>query len=293
MTIGFMDIVPQLIVNSIIAGSVYALMAIGFNLIFGATKFFNLTHGIFSVVGAYTVFVAGRWFGLPWYVSIPLGVVVAGIAGVVLDQTLFLTLRRRRATNMVLLVASLGAFTSLQALLAIAFSNQFQQLAPPSASPSLFHIGSAVFTQTQLFLFISMLGVWAAIFLLLRYTRFGKAVRAVSDDGEVAQMVGIDTNQIIRNLFCIGAAIAGLAGIFVGYDSGISPTMGFGLLLKGIIAAIIGGMGSLSGGVVGGLFLGFSENFGNWKIAGEWKDAIAFVVLLLFLWFRPKGIFRR
>lgn len=288
-----MDIVPQLIVNSIIAGSVYALMAIGFNLIFGATRFFNLAHGIFSVVGAYTVFIAGRWFGLPWYASVPLGIMIAGLSGIALNQILFLTLRRRRATNMVLLVASLGAFTALQALLAIAFSNQFQQLDLPfSAGPSLFYIGTAVFTQTQLFLFLSILGVWAVIFCILRYTRFGKAVRAVSDDGEVAQMVGIDTNRIIRDLFFLGGMIAGLAGIFVGYDSGISPTMGFSLILKGIIAAIIGGMGSLPGGVIGGLFLGFAENFGNWKIGGEWKDAIAFVVLLLFLWFRPKGIFR-
>lgn len=287
-----MDIVAQLIVNSIIAGSVYALMAIGFNLIFGATRFFNLTHGIFSVFGAYTVFFAQRWLHWPGYIGIPLGLLVAGASGVLLDRTLFFPLRRRRATTMVLLVASLGTFTALQALFAIVFSSQFQQLAPPTATPDLFHIGSAIFTPTQLYLFLSTLVVGGALFFALRYTRFGKAVRAVSDDGEVAQMVGIDTDQIIRRLFFLGAIIAGLAGIFIGYDIGIHPTMGFQLLLKGIIAAIIGGLGLLPGGIVGGFLLGFAENFGNWKIAGEWKDAIAFFILLLFLWFRPRGLFR-
>ncbi|MCX6715691.1 MAG: branched-chain amino acid ABC transporter permease, partial [Candidatus Taylorbacteria bacterium] len=124
-------------------------------------------------------------------------------------------------------------------------------------------------------------------------TMFGKAVKAVGDDEEVAKIVGINTPRIIGWVFGIGSAIAGLAGILVGFDTGIEPTMGLSLLLKGVIASIIGGIGNVYGGVLGAFLLGFIENFGIWKISGEWKDAIAFAVLILFLLFRPQGILRR
>ena len=121
---------------------------------------------------------------------------------------------------------------------------------------------------------------------------FGKSVRAVSDDEEVAKIVGINTERVIGWIFFIGSAVAGLAGILVGFDTGIQPTMGLNLLLKGIIAAIVGGVGNIWGALLGAILLGFVENFGIWKISGEWKDAIAFVLLILFLIFRPKGIIK-
>jgi branched-chain amino acid transport system permease protein len=109
----------------------------------------------------------------------------------------------------------------------------------------------------------------------------------------VAKIVGINTKKVIGWVFVIGSAIAGLAGILIGFDTGIEPTMGMSLLLKGVIASIIGGIGNVYGGVLGAFFLGFIENFGIWKISGEWKDAIAFGVLIIFLLFRPQGILRK
>ena len=120
-----------------------------------------------------------------------------------------------------------------------------------------------------------------------------EVIKAISDDEEVAKIVGINTNKIIGRVFFIGSAIAGLAGILTGFDIGIEPTMGMSLLLKGVIASIIGGVGSVYGGVIGAFLLGFVENFGIWKISGEWKDAIAFSVLILFLLFRPNGILKK
>ena len=122
---------------------------------------------------------------------------------------------------------------------------------------------------------------------------FGKSVRAVSDDEEVSKIVGINTNRVIGIVFFIASAAAGLAGILFAYDTALEPTMGMPLLLKGVIAAIIGGVGNLWGGVIGAFLLGFIENFGIWKISGEWKDAIAFAVLILFLIFRPRGIMNK
>ena len=288
-----MQIISQLIINSIIAGAIYSLVALGFNFIYGATKFFNLAHGVMAAIGGYIVFYFGITLGLDIYLSVAIGVLLAGLIGYGSDKLVYLPLRKRKASNMVLLVASLGVFTALQAIIAILFTSQFQVLYRNIASQRIFNIFGGSITQTQSVILISAIAVFAILVLLLKYTVFGKAVRAISDDEEVAKIVGINTDKIIGRVFFIGSATAGLAGILVGFDTGIEPTMGLPLLLKGVIAAIVGGIGNIYGGVLGAFLLGFLENFGIWKISGEWKDAIAFALLILFLLFKPQGIIKR
>lgn len=297
-----MSIVPQLIVNSIIAGSIYSLVALGFNLIYGTTRFFNLAHGVLAAVGGYVVFYLTKsgMLGSPEMPLIPailLGALVAGIIGYLLDKSIFLQLRKRKASSMVFLVASLGAMTAIQAIIAIIFSSQFQTLSVGSGFGSgetkVYEFLGGVITEVQVVILISAIIIMLVLGWVLKKTRFGKAVRAVSDEEDVAKIVGIDTNKIISKIFFIGSAIAGYAGIMVGLDTGIEPTMGLSLLLKGVIASIIGGVGNIFGGVLGAFVLAFVENFGIWKISGEWKDAIAFIVLIIFLIFRPQGILKK
>lgn len=288
-----MDILTQLIVNSIIAGAVYALIALGFNLIYGVTKFFNLAHGVISAIGGYAVFYFAKTLGLDIYVSVILGVVLAGLVGYGLDKFIYLSLRKRKASNMALLVASLGAMTALQAVIAILFTSRYKTLSQNIGTQKLFDIFGGVITQTQLVIILATVLVMVGFVLLLYKTQFGKAVRAISDDEEVSRIVGINTNKIIGYVFFIGSAVSGLAGILVGFDTGIGPTMGLNLLLKGVIASIVGGVGNIYGGVLGAFLLGFVENFGIWKISGEWKDAMAFALLIVFLIFRPRGIMNK
>jgi branched-subunit amino acid ABC-type transport system permease component len=288
-----MDILPQIIANSIIAGSVYALVAMGFSLIFGATKFFNLAHGVLAAIGGYAVFYFAKTLGLPVGAAIAIGIALAAAVGWLLEIGIYRRLRLRKASSMVLLVASLGAFTALQAVVAILFTSQFRTLANLIGETRIIHIGTAVITDIQAWIIASALVLVAGLWLLLTKTSFGRAVRAVSDDEEVSKIVGINTERIIGYVFIIGSAIAGLAGVLVGFDTGIEPTMGLPLLLKGVIAAIVGGMGNVYGAFLGAYLLGFAENFGIWHISGEWKDAIAFVILILFLLFKPEGILGR
>lgn len=288
-----MEIVPQLILNSIIAGSIYALIALGFNFVYGATKFFNLAHGVMAAIGGYAVFYFAKTLGLNLYFAVILGVALAGIVGYGLDKFIYLPLRKRKASNMVLLVASLGAMTALQAVIAILFTSRFKTISQNIGTQKLFEVLGGVITQTQLIIILVTALILAGLVFLLYKTQFGKAVRAISDDEEVARIVGINTNKIIGYVFFIGSALAGLAGILVGFDTGIEPTMGLGLLLKGVIASVIGGVGNIYGGVLGAFLLGFVENFGIWKISGEWKDAIAFTLLIVFLIFRPRGIMNK
>ncbi|MBI4087116.1 branched-chain amino acid ABC transporter permease [Candidatus Kaiserbacteria bacterium] len=286
-----MDIIPQLVVNSIIAGAIYSMVALGFNLIYGTTKFFNLAHGTVAAIGGYTVFYLSKSLDFPVLPSVIVGVLFAGCIGYLVDKSVFRALRKKKASGMVFLVASLGVMTALQALVAILFSSQFQTLSVGSAK--VYQVFGGVITQVQAIILLCVLLIMAGLTLLLRFTRFGKAVRATSDEEEVAKIVGINTNKIIGRVFFLGSAIAGLSGILVGFDTGIEPAMGLSLLLKGVIASIIGGIGNVYGGVLGAFLLGFIENFGIWKISGEWKDAIAFGVLLIFLLFRPQGLIKK
>jgi len=288
-----MEILPQLVVNSIIAGSIYALVALGFNLIFSVTKFFNLAHGVIAAVGGYVVFFLTKTLGAGVAISVIVGIFAAGLLGFLLDKIIYLPLRRRKASNMVLLVASLGAFTVLQAVLAMLFTSQFQTLSRGGTKVYELFGGQAVMTEIQVLTLVLATLLFLGLAALLKYTMFGKAVKAIGDDEDVAKIVGINTDKVIGYVFFIGSAIAGLAGILVGFDTGIEPTMGLPLLLKGIIASVIGGIGSLGGGMLGAFLLGFIENFGIWKISGEWKDAVAFLLLILFLIFRPTGIVKK
>ncbi len=283
-----MSIVPQLVANSIIAGALYAMLALGFNLIFSTVKFFDIGYGVMTVVGGYTVFFLTSKAGVPLLIAIAAAMLFTGLVGYLVYRLVYAPLRARHASNMVMLVASLGVLTMIQAVVAITFGSQFQPLG--NATVGTLIIGGAAITYTQLWVLGSAILLMGILGLVLKRTMFGQAVRAISDNEEVARIVGINTKRVISKVFFIGSAIGGLSGIFWGLDTGIEPTSGLALLLKAIIAAIIGGVGNVYAGVLGAFILGFAENFGIWKISGEWKDAIAFGLLILFLIFRPKGL---
>ncbi len=285
-----MEIAVQITLNAIIAGALYALVALGFNLIYSTTRFFDLGYGALAAVGAYAMYYFYKLQGFPLLPSLFLSIVVAGVLGLVIERVVYRPLRARKASSTVLLVASLGVLTVVQAVTAILFTSQFQTLSRGVALEQTFQIWGGIITQTQAIILCAGLLIMIGLALSLKYTLFGKAVRAVSDDEEVSKIVGINSEKIIAIVFFIGSAIAGVAGIAVGFDTGIDPTMGMQLLLKGVIASIIGGVGNIYGGVLGAFLLAFIENAGAWHFSGEWKDAIAFGVLIVFLLFRPQGI---
>lgn len=288
-----MEIVPQLIINSLISGSLYTLLALGFTLTFAAVRFFNFSHGSFAVIGAYIAFALIKRADVNPFIASIIAVIATGFIGVLLERLIFSRLRNKKSKTLVMMVASIGVLTCIQAILSLIFTNQFQTLANVHYPAKLFHIGSGVVTEYQITALIVACTATIGLLLVLRYTLIGKAIRALSDDEEVAQIVGINTNLVIMLIFFISASIAGLAGIIGGFDTGFDPAQGLHLFLKGVIAAIIGGLGSVSGALAGSFLLGFAENFGIWKIAAEWKDAIAFVLLIIFLLFRPQGLFKK
>jgi len=290
----------QLIANGIIAGSIYALVALGFTVIYRTVRFFHFAHGVIYALGAYLAYSVLRITYSPstssgqagiaeWGIAILAGIIGAGVLGVLIDRLVYLPLRRRKAPNLVFLIASFGIFIFIQNLLQLIYGAQILTLRTGPVKEGHHFLG-AVITNTQILILAASAALCFGLWLFVKKTKLGKAMRAVADDRIAASVVGVNPERIILAVFAIGSALAGAAGILISLETDIEPTMGMNAILKGIIASIIGGIGSIPGAMLGGLFLGIAENLGIWKISAGWKDCIAFVILIIFLLFRPGGI---
>jgi branched-chain amino acid transport system permease protein len=285
----------QLVANGIAAGCIYALVALGFTVVYRTVRFFHFAHGAVYAAGAYAAYATMQLVSpgvggavSSWVVA----VVVASVVGVAVDRLVYRPLRTRKAPSLILLIASFGVFICIQNLLQLIFGPQILTLRTGPVKEG-HHVFGAVATDVQIAIIAVSLVVLAGLWVLESRTRVGKAMRAVADDSLAAGAVGINPERIILWSFVIGSALAGLAGILISYETNIEPTMGFHIFFKGIIAAIIGGIGSIPGAALGGLFLGLAENLGIWKLPAMWKDAIAFALLIVFLLVRPQGILGR
>lgn len=285
-----MEFFVQILINSLIAAATYTLVGFGFLLMYRTTKFFNLAYDAIIAIGGYAflLFAQRLELGMTW--GIVLGVLVTGAFSFFSELFVFRPLRRRGSSGAVLLIASLGLGIFSIGLISFLFTSQFQALHDNTVPFEAFTIFGGVLTSVQLALIVVAAVVSLVLLLALRFTLFGKAVRAIADDSEVAAVVGIPVDTIISGVFFVSGMIAGSVGILQGLALGVEPTMGLLFLFGGIIAALVGGVDSFVGVPLGALLLALAENFGILFIGGEWKAAIAFVVLLLFLVLRPRGI---
>ena len=278
----------QLIINGTIAGSIYALIATGFIVIYRTVKFFHLAHGVVYTAGAYFAYTLIISLHLNFVLSFFLSIALAAILGIGIDRLVYYPLRQRNASNLVFLIASFGVFIFIQNLIQLIYGAQILTIRTGPIKEGHHFIG-AVITDIQIMILVVSVIFMLLLWFFIQRTKLGKAMRAVSDDPVAANVVGINPEKIILTSFAIGSALAGAAGILISFETNIEPTMGFTAILKGIIASIIGGIGSIPGAVIGGFFLGLAENLGIWKIQAGWKDAIAFGILIVFLLIRPWG----
>ncbi len=225
---------------------------------------------------------------LSWVVSC----LLAGMVGLALYRGLYVQIIQRTRSRLIMLVASLGVLLALTALTVIVFESAPRPL-PDVFGSTPWELGGATIKGFNVFTIGVAIAAFVGLLLLLKRTAFGKSVRAIGDDEEVAKIVGINTTVVIAIIFFLGAVFAALAGLLSGHDTAIQPRMGLLLLLKGWIASVVGGIGNLYGAIVGGFALGMIEQFGIWSLAGEWKDVISFGVLILFLSFWPSGLLPR
>ena len=247
---------------------------------------------IAAALGAWCGFLVSGEPGSKLYLSWAVSCLLAGVVGLALYRGLYVYMRERSRSPLIMLVASLGILLAITAATTIVFQSAPRPL-PDAFGVSSWTVSGAYIKGFNVFTIGVALAGFVGLLLLLRMTTFGKAVRAIGDDEEVSKVVGINTTVIIAAVFFIGAMFAALAGLLSGHDTAIQPRMGLLLLLKGWIASVVGGLGNLYGALVGGFALGMIEQFGIWDLAGEWKDVISFILLILFLSFWPRGLIPR
>ncbi len=284
-----MEYFLQIGVQTLMIASLYAIIALGYNLLYSMNRFFDMTYAGYMVIGAYGYFgVQTLQLGLIGTTLLTL-VLTASFA-YVCERLLFERLRERKSTPVVLMVASLGLLTVIQGIIALIFTSNIQVL---RSTDVVLHIGAVVLTDIHVATIVCAIALYGIAWYVLKHTKFGVRFRAVSDNEELAKASGIEVLKIRRIGVIVASIIGAIAGILYGMDTSIEPLMGLGLLFKGIIAAIIGGLGSITFGIAGAILLATSENVAVWFISGEWKDAVAFLILILVLLIRPQGILQK
>ncbi|MBI1927591.1 branched-chain amino acid ABC transporter permease [Candidatus Poribacteria bacterium] len=280
--------VSQFLLNGLIAGSAYALIALSFALIYISTQFFHFAHGAVFAWGAYFGYTCYMLFKFPLWITMPLAIAASAGLGIALEAGIYCPLRRRGATGLVLLLASLGLYVGLQNLISLLFGDETKSLRGGEVTKGIAIFGAHI-TPIQLWLIFTSVAFFTLIWAVLKFTKFGKALRAISSDAELALVHGIDADRVILGAFALGSALARLAALLIAQDVDMTPTMGLNALMMGIVAMIVGGIGSVPGTWLGGMLLGLAQHLGVWKIGSQWQDAIAFAILLLFLLLRPQG----
>jgi branched-chain amino acid transport system permease protein len=288
----------QLVVIGLIMSSIIALGAIGLTLVYGILKFANFAHGDLMTVGAYIAFLtfAGGGhigplsFGYGMIVGILAAMLVVGVMSVVIDRLVYRPLRHRNAGLVILAMASLGMAIIVRSLVYLGWGPDQRFYTPGLQYAHQFPFGIAL-KPDQMFIGATAIVSVALIYLLLYRTKLGKAMRATADNMELAKVAGIDTERVVIATWAIGGSLAGLAGVLLGIQSHLMPEMGFIFILPLFAAAILGGVGSPHGALVGALIVGISQEVSTEWISPAYKPAIAFILLFAILLIRPRGIF--
>lgn len=284
----------QQLINALTLGSVYALFALGFTLVFGVLEVINLSHGAVFMVGAYVALVAVTRLGLSIWLALPLAMIASGILGLLIDQIVLKPLRARKAHHLMPMIATIGVAILLTSLAQGLFGAEVSRFPFGTIPDRSFQLASVHLTALQLGIVLVSFALMASLVLVLKRTRLGKAVRAVAENAQTSYLLGIDVDGIFRLVSFVAAALGGGAGVLIGLSfNAIFPFMGQPLLPKGVAVIILGGMGDVRGAMAGGLFLGMVEVMSVAYLSSGYRDAIAFGLLFLILLVRPSGMFGR
>jgi branched-chain amino acid transport system permease protein len=292
-----LDFFIQQFINGLTTGGIYALIALGYTMVYGVMKLINFAHGELFTLGAFLGFTILVTFGIAGVVGPALGlaisiIAVSGLAagaGHLLERVAYRPLRH--SDRLAAVVSALGASIFLQNAIMIAWGSQYRAYPArllPAVSVSIF--GQPV-PLIRILVFASAVALMFLLWLFINRTRIGLAIRAAAIDQGAAKLMGIDVSKVIAVVFVIGPALGGLAGLMAGLLYGqINFNMGQLYGLKAFTAAIIGGIGNIQGAMIGGILLGLVESLGAAYVSVAWKDAITFVVLIMILVVRPTGL---
>ncbi len=289
----------QQLVNGLSLGAIYALIALGYTMVYGILRLINFAHGDVYMVGAFVGYYVGRVLNTgqsgasPWGLDFILGMgasmLVCALLGFVLERTAYRPLRKAPRLNA--LITAIGISLLLENLGQLVFGADPKDF-PPLIARTSYSVGNVVFSNIQIIIIVTSVALMLALQYIVHRTRMGTAMRAVSFSHDAAGLMGINIHRVISFTFVLGSALAAAAGIMTGlYNPKIDPLMGIMPGLKAFVAAVLGGIGNVPGAIVGGLIMGIAETLTVGYLSSTYRDAITFVILVAVLLFRPTGLF--
>ncbi|SFL83170.1 branched-chain amino acid ABC transporter permease [Pelosinus propionicus] len=278
----------QQLINGISLGSIYALIALGYTMVYGIIKLINFAHGDIYMVGAYVAFFATTTLKLSFLPALVVSMVVAAIVGMTIERLAYRPLRK--APRIAILITAIGVSLLLE------YGGMLLVTPQPRTFPALFesqvyNFGNIVVNSQQVIILAISVVLMIILTFVVQRTKIGKAMRAVSFDTDAARLMGIDVDRVISITFAIGSALAAAAGMLVGvYYNSIDPLMGIMPGLKAFVAAVLGGIGVIPGAMLGGIIMGVIEAMVSGFISSTFRDAAAFAILIIILLFKPSGL---
>lgn len=280
----------QQLINGLSLGAIYALIALGYTMVYGIIKLINFAHGDIMMVGAYVGFFSITLLGTNIWVAMIFAMLACAILGVIIEKVAYKPLRN--STRIAALITAIGMSFFLE-YITVFLLGATQRVYPSDAfQTKTYHLGDILISNKDIFVFVSAIVLMIILQLFIRKTRTGKAMRAVSLDQDAASLMGINVNHIISVTFAIGSALAAAAGVMYGVFYGtINPLMGMVPGIKAFVAAVLGGIGIVPGAMVGGFILGILETMVSGYGSSLFRDAAAYGVLILILLIKPTGLF--
>lgn len=281
----------QQLINGLTIGSTYAIFAVGYTLILGVLGVINLAHGTVFMLSAYAGLLIASSFSANIFIIILAGMLIGGFLGILLELFVFRPIRVRKAGDMASLIGTIGISIFLQSFAEKQFGPQTQQF-PSGIIEGALSIGNVQISYIQLLSFFTALLLMVVIGYFISSTKTGRAIRSTAENPEASSLLGINTNKITMITMILASALAGVSGVLIGlmYNA-IEPRMGAPMSFKGLAVIIFGGLGNVKGAVIGGFILGLTEVFTVAFGASQFRDAVAFILIIFILFFRPQGLF--
>ncbi|MDA3809289.1 MAG: branched-chain amino acid ABC transporter permease LivH [Spirochaetaceae bacterium] len=293
------DFFFQYLLSGLTRGSIYALIALGYTMVYGIVKLINFAHGEIYMIGAFTALIVSGVLGsygvdpvVTFMIAITAAVIYSAAYGVTLEKIAYAPLRK--APRLSALISAIGMSMFLQNYVLLAQTSDFLPFPELLPEFKVLEPIKSILSTSQFLILVSTAVVMILLTILIKFSRTGKAMRATAQDREMAQLVGININKVISTTFVLGSATAAIGGVLISSQIGqINFYIGFIVGIKAFVAAVLGGIGSIPGAVLGSFILGITESFGTGYISSDYEDAFAFIILIVILIFKPSGLLGR
>jgi len=287
-------LLEQQLLNALTLGSVYALFALGFTLVFGVLAVINLSHGALFMVGSYAALAMVTRFNAPLWLAMLGAMLVSGTLGLLVDVLVLKPLRLRNAPHLIPMIATIGVSIMLTSAAQGLFGAEAMRFPEETLPVGEYIVGDVHVRALEIAIVLISFILMAVMFTILKRTQLGRALRAISESPKAAWLLGIPVERLFHATSFVASALGGIAGVLIALDfNAITPGMGQPMLHKGVAVIILGGMGDIRGALIGGLFLGFAEVISKAYLSSQMGDAVAFGLLFLILLVRPAGLFGR